>query len=314
MGTGQDFIEKTRFPYLGPSDQYLGKAQPPLERKDSGAGFSLPLPGEARPGAVDLTDAIARRRSVRTYATTKMPLATLSYLLWCSQGVQSVVGQDWTIRSVPSAGARHALETYLLVNRVDGVEPGLYHYAALSNRLFRLQAHANVAGRIRDACLNQPMVTDSAAFFIWAADRYRMTWRYVGVSDLTNIMAAVMISDLVLMVASFPIPIPEFWHIQFPLEGYVKRIFIVDGVFSLFFIGGMRVAKRVYLEVIRGKKSVRTGKRTLILGAGNTGEMILRDMAKQRFSAFYPVGLLDNDTRKIGVYIHASRSSEGWAS
>ena len=141
-------------------------------------------------------------------------------------------------------------------------------------------------------------------FFLAVFRGYRMTWRYVGVSDLTNIMAAVMISDLVLMVASFPIPIPEFWHIQFPLEGYVKRIFIVDGVFSLFFIGGMRVAKRVYLEVIRGKKSVRTGKRTLILGAGNTGEMILRDMAKQRFSAFYPVGLLDNDTRKIGVYIH----------
>ncbi|NVO65850.1 SagB/ThcOx family dehydrogenase [Methanofollis tationis] len=178
MGTGQEFIEKTRFPYLGPSDQRLGRAQPPLERKDSGAGLPLPLPGEACPGAIDLTAAIARRRSVRTYATAKMPLATLSYLLWCSQGVQSVVGQDWTIRSVPSAGARHALETYVLANRVDGVEPGLYHYAALSNRLFRLQAPADVADRIRDACLNQPMVTDAAAFFIWAADIYRMTWRY----------------------------------------------------------------------------------------------------------------------------------------
>jgi len=178
MGTGQDFIEKTTFEYLGPSDQYLGKAQPPLERKDSGAGLPLPLPGEACPGAIDLTDAIARRRSVRTYAATPLPASTLSYLLWSSQGVQSVVGDDWTIRTVPSAGARHALETYLLVNRVDGVDPGLYHYAALSNRLFRLPAPEGVAGRVRAACLNQPMITDAPAVFIWVADIYRMTWRY----------------------------------------------------------------------------------------------------------------------------------------
>lgn len=178
MGTGEEFIERTRFAYLGPSDQRLGRAQPPLERSDPGAGIPLPHPGEARPAAVDLTDAIERRRSVRTYAAAPMPLATLSYLLWSSQGVQRIVGSDWTIRTVPSAGARHALETYLLVNRVDGLAPGLYHYAALSNRLFRLQAPEDVAGRIRAACLDQPMVADSAAFFIWAADRYRMTWRY----------------------------------------------------------------------------------------------------------------------------------------
>jgi len=141
-------------------------------------------------------------------------------------------------------------------------------------------------------------------FFLALFRGYRMTWRYVGVSDMTNIMAAIMISDLVLMVASFPIP--NLGYIQFPLEGYVKRIFIVDGIFSLFFIGGMRIAKRVYLEVIRKRGPVvKQGKRTLILGAGNTGEMILRDMARQRFSGFHPVGLLDDDLRKVGVYIHS---------
>jgi FlaA1/EpsC-like NDP-sugar epimerase len=139
-------------------------------------------------------------------------------------------------------------------------------------------------------------------FFLALFRGYRMTWRYVGVSDLTNIMAAIMISNLILMVASFPFP--KLWHIQFPLEGYVKRIFIVDGIFSLFFIGGLRIAKRVYLEVIRKRDPARQGKKTLILGAGNTGEMILRDTARQRFSDFYPVGLLDDDPRKLGTYIH----------
>ncbi|OPY15558.1 MAG: UDP-N-acetyl-alpha-D-glucosamine C6 dehydratase [Syntrophus sp. PtaB.Bin001] len=139
-------------------------------------------------------------------------------------------------------------------------------------------------------------------FFLALFRGYRMTWRYVGVSDLTNIMAAIMISNLILMVASFPFP--NLLHIQFPIEGYVKRIFIVDGIFSLFFIGGLRIAKRVYLEVIRKKNPARQGKKTLILGAGNTGEMILRDTVRQLFSDFYPVGLLDDDPRKLGTYIH----------
>jgi SagB-type dehydrogenase family enzyme len=63
------------------------------------------------------------------------------------------------------------------VNRVEGVDPGLYHYAALSHRLFRLPAREDVAGRIRAACLDQPMIT-AAAVFIWAAEIHRMTWRY----------------------------------------------------------------------------------------------------------------------------------------
>jgi len=164
---------------------------------------------------------------------------------------------------------------------------------------FNFNQAVNYAGLMRTVL---PYFLVVKLFLLFLFRGYRMTWRYVGVSDLTNIMAAIMISDLILMIASFPIP--NLWFIQFPVEGYVKRIFIVDGIFSLFFIGGLRIAKRVYLEVIRKKNPIRQGKKTLILGAGNTSEMILRDMAKQRFSDFYPVGLLDDDARKQGAYIH----------
>ena len=47
-----------------------------------------------------------------------LSLAELSYLLWCTQGVKETKGQAATLRTVPSAGARHAFETYLLVNNV----------------------------------------------------------------------------------------------------------------------------------------------------------------------------------------------------
>lgn len=176
--TGPIFLEETKFAHLTPSDQVLGRPQPPLERPHAGAVTPLPPPDEADLAPVGLIEAIAQRRSVRTYAPEPLPLATLSYLLWCSQGVTSVFGDAWTFRTVPSAGARHALETYLLVNQVDRLAPGLYHYAALSHGLSRVEAPENVADAVEEALINQPMVGDAAVVFLWAADIYRMTWRY----------------------------------------------------------------------------------------------------------------------------------------
>ncbi|TAJ44274.1 SagB/ThcOx family dehydrogenase [Methanofollis fontis] len=175
---GRRFIEETKFGHFPPSDQMLGRVQPPLERPHRGEGVALPSPSDATIDDIPLVDAIARRRSVRDYLMTKMSKETLSFLLWCSQGVQSVAGTEWTFRTVPSAGARHALETFLLLNTVEGIEPGLYHYSALSHRLFRVMGPSDPATEIYDACLGQPMVRDAAAVFLWAADIERMAWRY----------------------------------------------------------------------------------------------------------------------------------------
>ncbi|MEK6545641.1 MAG: nucleoside-diphosphate sugar epimerase/dehydratase, partial [Nitrospinota bacterium] len=72
----------------------------------------------------------------------------------------------------------------------------------------------------------------------------------------------------------------------------------------LFLLSGLRVSKRLFLEIFQQKGQLKQGKKTIIVGAGNTGEMILRDMARQGFSEFYPVGLLDDDKNKVGAYIH----------
>jgi FlaA1/EpsC-like NDP-sugar epimerase len=70
------------------------------------------------------------------------------------------------------------------------------------------------------------------------------------------------------------------------------------------FISALRISKKLYLEVIREKGPVRKGTRTLIVGAGNTGEMILRDMLQNSFVNFSPIGFLDDDRNKIGTYVH----------
>jgi FlaA1/EpsC-like NDP-sugar epimerase len=72
---------------------------------------------------------------------------------------------------------------------------------------------------------------------------------------------------------------------------------------SVVLISGLRISKRLVLEVFRGK-GTHPGQKTVIVGAGNTGEMLLRDMARQGYAAFNPVAFLDDNTFKIGSYVH----------
>ena len=129
---------------------------------------------------------------------------------------------------------------------------------------------------------------------------YGMSWRYVSINDLLNIVLALIFSELLLVAMSLPNPfLPPM-----PITGFPKRIFFVDGIISLCLIAGVRISKRIYLEVLRKRSFAKKGKRAIILGAGNTGEMIIRDMARLGYREFYPVGMLDDDPLKVGTYIH----------
>ena len=177
---GREFMVKTRYPYLGVSEQQRGLPQSPLELP-TGADdvlIDLPAPADLDVGARDLRAAIEARVSVRRYADAPLSLDELSFLLWCTQGVKSVEGDYATMRTVPSAGARHALETVLLVNRVEGLEPGLYRFLPIEHKLVVLRTGAETAQEVTRACLGQGMVAGSAATFIWVAVVHRMAWRY----------------------------------------------------------------------------------------------------------------------------------------
>ena len=141
---------------------------------------------------------------------------------------------------------------------------------------------------------------------VFAAFRmYKIIWKYVSISDLCNIVGAVIAAESVLMV-SILIPLPV--HLQFlsslNIYSFPRSIFLIDGIISLLLASGIRISKRLYLELVRNKRNFKQGLRTIILGAGNTGEMVLRDIAKQENPLFCPVGLLDDDGRKLGTYIH----------
>ena len=176
---GKEFMEKTKYKHSSPSDQAKGLPHPPVELAVTNAAaiLELPDPGEYK-SDISLTQAIIQRESVRKYADKPVSLQELSYLLWCTQGVKSIEPHLVTLRTVPSAGARHALETYLLVNNVDGLEPGLYRFLAVDHQLAKIETTAAISDNITEACLRQKFVKTSAVTFIWTAAVYRMTYRY----------------------------------------------------------------------------------------------------------------------------------------
>jgi SagB-type dehydrogenase family enzyme len=179
---GQEFMRRTRYDELSDSPQEGGILPQPALELPAPAGaelFDLPKPADVTVPAMDLRTAVEGRRSLRKYAEFALTLDELTYLLWVSQGVKHVSSRPSTARTVPSAGARHAFETLLLVNRVEGLAPGLYRYMAIENKLAKLPAPADINERITKACLDQSQVATSAVTFIWAAVVERMFWRYV---------------------------------------------------------------------------------------------------------------------------------------
>lgn len=179
--TGKRFMEETRYEAMGNTDQEEGRPQPVLESAPPLAQLAqvdLPDPQGVALARSELRSLLEARRSLRSYSGAPLHLDELSYLLWATQGVTRVIPGKATFRTVPSAGARHPFETALLLSHVDGLSPGLYWFRATAHRLSRLDAPADIGERISKACLDQPLVKQSAATFIWIADAYRTTWRY----------------------------------------------------------------------------------------------------------------------------------------
>ncbi len=182
-----DFMEATYPKNLSESPQEQGLPQPPLELPvpEGAELIPLPAPGELNIPALDLRTAIERRQSCRTYQEQPLTLEELSYLMWLTQGVKRVTNRPVTLRTVPSAGARHAFETYLLVNNVAGLQPGLYRFAACEHALVKLETDAdtfgirNIREQVTEACGGQQQIYHSAVTFLWVAVAERMAWRYV---------------------------------------------------------------------------------------------------------------------------------------
>lgn len=166
------------------SDQEKKLPQPPLEKPHDSSLTSIKLPEvtEAILQTSNILDIINNRQSWRSYSNDSITLQELSFLLWCSQGVKKVTANNYaTLRTVPSGGARHPFETYLIINNVNGLEKGIYRYLALSHSIVLLK-EGDFSEDVAAAALNQNFLTNSAVVFIWSCIPYRGEWRYLDAS------------------------------------------------------------------------------------------------------------------------------------
>ena len=173
---GKQFMEMTK--YKNMTERQNKGAQPPLEAVTEADGaITLPKPEEAPFSQANLLDIINARRSLRGYSEAALSAAEFSFLLWCCQGVKEAHPKH-TLRTVPSAGARHAFETFILVNKVEGFQPGLYRYLAIKHAVLPVNLDDGVAELLTAGCLGQGMVATSAIAVFWTAELERMYYRY----------------------------------------------------------------------------------------------------------------------------------------
>ncbi len=179
MNPAARYLEDSKYQNLERSKQQAGEPQPPLHvTLREGPRISLPSLQASTLGGSPLREMIETRRSLRSYVETALTVEALSYLLWCTQGMKPESTEKYTLRTVPSAGARHAFETLLLIHRVDGLAPGLYQYDAAHHELIHWDAMGDPTEAFMAACHNQPFIGTSAVTFVWVAIWERMAWRY----------------------------------------------------------------------------------------------------------------------------------------
>jgi len=163
------------------TDQSRGIKPPPAEKPCNleDRRINLIKPGDWKSiPEVSVETAITQRRSRRSYTEDAIKLEELSFLLWATQGLRGKKSAVRNYRTVPSAGCRHALETYIAAFRVEGIPKAIYRYLPMSHQLVEVVKHQDLEGLLIKAALGQSFAGKSAVTFIWTTIPARMEWRY----------------------------------------------------------------------------------------------------------------------------------------
>ena len=126
---------------------------------------------------------------------------------------------------------------------------------------------------------------------------YRGIWRYVSLDNLMVYGKAVAVSSILSVLAIL---------FAFRFEGYSRAVFVMDGMILLMLLAGSRIAFRLFRRFIPTGTSG-AGTRVLIYGAGDGGELLLREILNNHELQYTPVGFVDDDARKKGKVIHGLR-------
>jgi len=130
---------------------------------------------------------------------------------------------------------------------------------------------------------------------------YRGIWRYTSLDDLIVFAKAVVLSSVLSVMAVL---------FAFRFEGFSRTVFLIDGILMFMFLAGSRMAFRLFRQVIPISRSAE-GSKVLIYGAGDAGELLLRELLNNRALKYSPVGFVDDDPGKTGKLIHGLKVYSG---
>ncbi len=173
-GTGDSFQQETKYQRGHLPGGYLDWASKPETYKRYPSAPKVLFEPPKEEGGAPLWEVMGRRRSVRHFKDEPMTKAELSQLLWAAQGITHL---EYGFRTAPSAGALYPVETYLVVNLVEHVDPGVYHYAVDRHELEQLRA-GDFRIPVAQSALDQEMVYHASVVFIWTAVFARSKWKY----------------------------------------------------------------------------------------------------------------------------------------
>ena len=134
--------------------------------------------------------------------------------------------------------------------------------------------------------------------------QYRGWWRYVGISDLTGIVSASLVSTLIIVALWWALLNTTLARRSLQNMTEVSQgVFMGDMAATVLLLAGLRMVIRLYYEEFRTVEAGRL-KRFLIVGAGNTGEAMLREIHRMPVTQYEVVGFIDDDPVKRGINIH----------
>ena len=175
-GIGCRFQQETKYFPDKLSEKGLVWISKPELYKEYPESKKIKLPTPETIADMSLSETLKKRKSIRSFSQQSITQKQLSYLLWASSGIQRKE-YGYEFRTAPSAGALYPIETYLVVNNVEEVVKGVYHYNIKAHILEEL-SYGDFRGDITRAAMDQEMCSIAALVFIWTAIFNRSMWKY----------------------------------------------------------------------------------------------------------------------------------------
>jgi len=173
---GERFQQETKYDRWRMPEHSIDWGKKPLAHKEYLDARRIALDRPKLAGDMGLFESILRRKSLRRFVDVSISMDAISCILWASSGIQRKE-MGFEFRTAPSAGALYPIETYAIVHRVEGIEPGVYHYHVRGHALEEIKK-GDFRPNIAQAALGQIMCAQASVVIAWTALFERSAWKY----------------------------------------------------------------------------------------------------------------------------------------